>query len=50
MRNVLDKVPDEARSPLKPYLEAIRDAPDYATGRQIAQRVLAEFATATPRP
>lgn len=28
MRNVLDKVPEEVRPVLKPYLEAIRDAPD----------------------
>jgi hypothetical protein len=29
MRNVLDKVPDKARSGLRPYLEAIRDALDH---------------------
>jgi transposase-like protein len=48
MRNVLDKVPDETRSMLKPYLEAIRDAPDHLTGQRHAQWVLTEFAGSYP--
>jgi len=36
MRNVLDKVPEGERAVLKPYLEAVRDAPDYETGRRLA--------------
>ena len=33
---------------LKPYLEAIRDAPDHPTGQRHAQWVLAEFAGSYP--
>jgi putative transposase len=43
MRNVLDKVPDAARSDVKAYLVAIRDAPTYGEGRQTALAVLARF-------
>jgi len=43
MRNVLDKVPEEARAVLKPYLEAVRDAPDYETGKAMARVVIERF-------
>ncbi len=43
MRNVLDKVPEEVRPVLKPYLEAVRDAPDIETGRRLAEEVVARF-------
>lgn len=48
MRNVLDKVPEEVRPVLKPYLEAVRDAPDIETGRRLAEEVLARFGDAYP--
>lgn len=48
MRNVLDKVPEEVRQVLKPYLEAVRDAPDIETGRRLAEEVLARFGDAYP--
>lgn len=43
MRNVLDKVPDEVKALLKPYIEAVRDAPDYESGRRLAGEVVARF-------
>jgi putative transposase len=42
MTNVLDKVPEDFRPILKAWLQAIRDAPDYAHGRALAEQVLAE--------
>lgn len=42
MTNVLDKVPEAFRSTLKAWLQAIRDAPDYAHGRTLAEQVIAE--------
>jgi transposase-like protein len=48
MRNVLDKVPEEVRPLLKPYLEAVRDAPDIETGRRLAEEVVARFGDAYP--
>lgn len=48
MRNVLDKVPEEARLVLKPYLEAIRDAPDVEGGRRALAEVLARFGREYP--
>ncbi len=48
MRNVLDKVPEEVRPLLKPYLEAVRDAPDIETGRRLAEEVVARFGEAYP--
>jgi len=43
MRNVLDKVPEEAKALLKPYLETVRDAPDFESGRHLAGEVIAHF-------
>lgn len=48
MRNVLDKVPDGERAVVKAYLEAVRDAPDYETGRRLAELVRERFAQAYP--
>ncbi|MCL6581909.1 MAG: IS256 family transposase [Firmicutes bacterium] len=48
MRNVLDKVPEEVRPILKPYLEAVRDAPDYETGRRVAGEVVSRFGGSYP--
>lgn len=42
MTNVLDKVPEAFRSTLKAWLQAIRDAPDYAHGRALAEQVIAD--------
>jgi transposase-like protein len=36
MRNVLDKVPDDAREPVKADLVAVREASDYDTGKRRA--------------
>ncbi len=43
MRAVLDKVPDEAREEVKTFLQAVRDAPDYETGQQLAQATVKRF-------
>jgi transposase-like protein len=48
MRNVLDKVPEEIRPILRPYLEAIRDAPDHEAGRRPAEETVARFERAYP--
>jgi len=48
MRNVLDKVPEEARPVLKPYLEAIRDAPDIERGRRLVAEVVERFGREYP--
>mgnify|MGYP000256512066 FL=1 len=48
MRKVLDKVPEEVWPLLKPYLEAVRDAPDIETGRRLAEEVVARFGDAHP--
>lgn len=38
MRNVLEKVPEEAHGDVKAFLTSIRDAPNWATGRQLADQ------------
>ena len=43
MRTVLDKVPDEAREEVKTFLQPVRDAPDYETGRQLAHVTIKRF-------
>jgi transposase-like protein len=48
MRNVLDKVPDAARAEVKAHLVAIRDAPTYEAGRQVALVVQARFERVYP--
>ncbi|MER3456123.1 MAG: hypothetical protein C4304_04415 [candidate division GAL15 bacterium] len=48
MRNVLDRGPEEARPVLKPYLEAIRDAPDVERGRRLVAEVVERFGREYP--
>jgi len=48
MRNVLDKVPEAVRPILKPYLEAIRDAPDIERGRRLVAEVVERFGREYP--
>ena len=48
MRNVLDKLPEADHAVVKPYLQAIRDAPDYATGRRLAEETIAQFEKTYP--
>lgn len=43
MRNVLEKVPQEAHAEVKAYLTSVREAPDWATGRQLADTFMATF-------
>lgn len=43
MRNVLDKVPEDARATLKPWLKAVRDAPSYEAGKTMAQATVEKF-------
>jgi putative transposase len=33
---------------VKPYLQAVRDAPDYATGHRVAEETIAQFEQAYP--
>jgi transposase-like protein len=40
MRKVPDKTPQEVQPLLKPYLEAIRDAPDVERGRPLLEEVV----------
>ncbi len=48
MRNVLDKVPEDVRPLLKPWLEAVRDAADYESGKQLALSVIEKFSPSYP--
>lgn len=48
MRNVLDKVPDEARAEVKAFLEAVRDSPTHDAGKQVAKEVLERFGERYP--
>lgn len=43
IRNVLDKVPEAVRDVVKAHLVAVRDAPDYALGKQLAEEVIRRF-------
>lgn len=43
MKNLLEKVPDEAKALVKPYLEAVRDAADYGMGKIVAKQVIGFF-------
>ncbi|WP_276968562.1 IS256 family transposase, partial [Metallibacterium scheffleri] len=42
-RNVLDKVPEDARAEMKAYLAAVREAPTLDDGRQAAAALVAKF-------
>jgi len=48
MRNLLDKVPDGERAVVKAHLGAVRDAPDYETGKRLAEVVLQRFERTYP--
>ena len=41
MRNVLEKAPEEVKAQVRAWLELVREAPDYQTGKQIAELVIA---------
>lgn len=43
MRNVLDKVPDDAREEVKAYLKAVRDAPTYEKGEAMARDFIRDY-------
>jgi transposase-like protein len=43
MKNLLEKVPDDAKAIIKPYLEAVRDAADYGMGKIVANQVIDLF-------
>ena len=48
MQNVLDKVPDEMREPIKRLLQDVRDAPDHATGQQRAGALIEQYQRELP--
>lgn len=48
MQNIIDKVPEQAQPELKAELVAIRDAPDYAQGKRLAEAVIAKYAKTYP--
>jgi transposase-like protein len=43
MGNILDKVPDDVRAIVRAHLVNIRDAADYETGKDLAERMIAKF-------
>lgn len=43
LQNVLAKVPDEAQKEVKDFLWSIRDAPDWATGMQLAGQFIDKY-------
>ncbi len=43
MRNILDKLPDRARAEIKPWLVAVRDAPDHESGQGLAERLVSRY-------
>src|SRR5690606_18428414 len=43
MRNILEKIPAEAHGEVKAFLSCIRDAPDWATGRQLANQFVKQY-------
>lgn len=48
MHNVLDKVPDEMREPIKRLLRDVRDAPDHQTGMQRAKAMIGQYERELP--
>jgi transposase-like protein len=48
MQNVLDKVPDEIREPIKRLLQDVRDAPDHETGVKRAQAMIDRYERELP--
>ena len=49
MRNVLDKVPESHKQEVKAFLTAVRDAPDYETGKQRATEFVEKYQNQFPR-
>lgn len=48
MKNLLEKIPDDAKPQIKPYLAAIRDAADYGMGKILAKQLVDKFAREFP--
>lgn len=48
MGNVLDKVPDNMREPIKRLLQEVRDAPDHATGQKRAAALIEQYQKELP--
>ena len=48
MQNVLDKVPDEMREPIKRLLQDVRDAPDHETGMKRAKALIERYERELP--
>lgn len=48
MANVLDKVPDAMREPIKRLLQEVRDAPDHATGQKRAAALIEQYQKELP--
>jgi transposase-like protein len=48
MHNVLDKVPDEMREPIKRLLRDVRDAPDHETGTKRARALIERYERELP--
>ena len=48
MRNVLEKVPDEMREPIKRLLMDVRDAPDHETGAKRAAALIDQYQRELP--
>lgn len=48
MRNVLDKVPEDAQAEVKAYLSAVRDAPTFEKGEALARDFIQDYRRAFP--
>lgn len=48
MQNILDKVPDEMREPIKRLLQDMRDAPDHQTGIKRAKAMIEQYERELP--
>jgi len=48
MANVLDKVPEDLREPIKRLLQEVRDAPDHATGQKRAAALIEQYQKELP--
>jgi transposase-like protein len=48
MQNILDKVPDAMREPIKRLLQDVRDAPDHQTGVQRARAMIERYERELP--
>lgn len=48
MQNILDKVPDEMREPIKRLVQDVRDAPDHETGMKRARALIERYERELP--